>query len=291
MISQERSTQLKVGFFVAIGLAVIAAMVVYFGRFGDSIRGYYQIRVEYPNASGIFKGYSVLLAGAKIGMVETSPEILPDMNGVFMYLKIYDNVKIPSKSTFSIGSSGLLGDRFIQIDLDKDSKGSPPIQPGAVIQGKGEAGGLTEIAEKAPAILAEIKQAVANINTITERLKDGVFQEKSMGDLNSTIANLKETSASFAETSKKLDGIVLKAGSAIDTGEKTMVSAKEAADELKKTIVEVRGIIQQTKQGRGALGALLVDKEMADNLKALVANMRRNGILFYKDRAQDAGGR
>ena len=61
--------------------------------------------------------------------------------------------------------------------------------------------------------------------------------------------------------------------------------AKAAADEVKKAVTDVRGIIQQTKQGRGTLGALLVDREMAENLKALVANMRRNGILFYKDRA------
>ncbi len=51
----ERGSQLKVGIFMAIGLAAIAAMVVYFGRFGDSVRGYYQIRVEYPNASGILQ--------------------------------------------------------------------------------------------------------------------------------------------------------------------------------------------------------------------------------------------
>jgi hypothetical protein len=30
---------------------------------------------------------------------------------------------------------------------------------------------------------------------------------------------------------------------------------------------------------------LLSDREMAENLKALVANLRRNGILWYKDRA------
>ena len=63
---------------MAIGLLAIALMVVYFGRFGESIRGYYRIRVEYPNASGIYKGASVLLAGAKIGSVENDPVILPD---------------------------------------------------------------------------------------------------------------------------------------------------------------------------------------------------------------------
>ena len=97
---------------------------------------------------------------------------------------------------------------------------------------------------------------------------------------------MKETSSSFAEASKKIDGVVKKAEGAIETGQQTFVSAKSAADELKKTILDIRSVVQQAKQGRGALGALLSDREMAENLKALVVNLRRNGILWYKDRAQ-----
>jgi phospholipid/cholesterol/gamma-HCH transport system substrate-binding protein len=287
MISQEKATQLRVGIFMAIGLAAVALMVVYFGRFGDGLKQYYTLRVEYPNASGIFKGASVLLAGAKIGMVENAPVILPDMNGVYLTLKIYKDVEIPSKSVFSIGSSGLLGDRFIQIDLDKDAKQSPPIAPGSVIQGKGESGGFAEITESAPEILAEIKKAVENINAVAQKLNSDVFKEDTLKNLSVTMTNLRETSASFAEASKKIDGVVKKAEGTIDAGEQTMVSAKAAADELKKALVDIRGLVAQAKQGRGVLGVLLSDREVAENLKALVTNMRRSGILFYKDRAAE----
>jgi ABC-type transporter Mla subunit MlaD len=129
MTAKERASQLRVGIFMALGLLAIGLMVVYFGRFGDSIHGNYTIRVEYPNASGIYKGASVLLAGAKIGSVENSPVILPDMEGVYVNLKIYEEVKIPSAAEFTIGSSGLLGDRFVQIVLGPDAKSSPPIEP------------------------------------------------------------------------------------------------------------------------------------------------------------------
>ena len=124
MTVQEYTTQLRVGIFMGIGLLAIALMVVYLGRFGESIRDYYQIRVEYPNASGIYKGASVLLAGARVGSVESDPVILPDLDGVYVNLKIYKELQIPSASRFTIGSSGLLGDRFVQIALDKDAKSS-----------------------------------------------------------------------------------------------------------------------------------------------------------------------
>jgi phospholipid/cholesterol/gamma-HCH transport system substrate-binding protein len=288
MRGQEHLTQLRVGIFMAIGLIAIALMVVYFGRFGESIHGNYRIRVEYPNASGIYKGASVLLAGAKVGSVENNPVILPDMDGVYVNLKINEEVKIPSAAQFTIGSSGLLGDRFVQINLDKDAKSSPPLEAEAVVKGKGESG-IGDVTERAAVLLSDIQEAVGNINKIAQKLNTDVFKEATIANLNATLSNLKETSSSFAETSKKFDGVVKKAEGAIETGQQTFVSAKGAADELKKSIIDIRfdirSVVRQAKQGRGALGVLLSDREMAENLKALVANLRRNGILWYKDRA------
>ena len=290
MTGEEKLTQLRVGIFVAIGLLAIGLMVVYFGRFGDAVRSYYQVQVEYPNASGIYRGAAVLLAGAKVGMVETAPVILPDMNGVSVGLKIYEDVEIPSKAEFSIGSSGLLGDKFIQIDLPKGAKDSPAITPGTVIKGKGSSG-MEDMMEKSGEIIASVKLvmddvqvAVKNINGIAEKLNTNVFKESSISDLNATMANLRQTSESFASASKKIDGVMEQASSAIKTGEQTMNSTKDAADELKKAISEIRTLIQRTKNGQGALGVLLADKETADNIRALVANLRKNGILWYKDR-------
>lgn len=282
-MTKEAATQLRVGIFMAIGLTAIAMMVVYFGRFGDGIRKYYQIRVEYPNASGLLKGASVLLAGAKVGSVETSPTILPNMDGVYVMLKIYDEVKIPSASEFTVGSSGLLGDRFVVINLKKDAKDSPPIEPDAVIQGRSESGGLGDIAEKAGEVMGDVREAVQNINKIAEKLNTEVFRESSMKDLNETMANLKATSAAFAESSQKIDAIMDEAKVAVTTGQETLESAKSAADEFKKTMTDVRGLVGQVRSGRGPLGTLLTDREMADNLKALVANLKRHGILWYKD--------
>ncbi len=294
MTSQEKTTQLRVGIFLAIGLGAVAAMVVYFGRFGDAVKKYYPIRVEYPNASGIYRGASVLLAGAKIGAVENSPVILPEMDGVSVDLRIYEEVKIPGKAEFTIGSSGLLGDRFIQIVLGKGAKDSPPIKPGDVIKGKGEAG-IGDITEKAGEVMVEVKEAlggiketVSNINVLALKLNSEVLKNSTVADFNTTVSNLKATSQAFAEASKRIDGLVNKAETTITTGQGTMQSAKEAADEFKKAMIEVNALVRQARQGRGMLGALLADKEMADNLRTLVENLRKRGILWYKDSAPES---
>jgi phospholipid/cholesterol/gamma-HCH transport system substrate-binding protein len=301
MTSKERASQLRVGIFMAIGLLAIGLMVVYFGRFGESIHGSYTIRVEYPNASGIYKGASVLLAGAKIGSVENNPVILPDMNGVYIDLRIYEEVKIPTAAEFTIGSSGLLGDRFVQIVLGKDAKAAPPIAPDAVIQGKSEAG-MGDVFDQAASLLTDVQTAVGNINKVAEKLNTEVLKDTTISNLSTTLANLKEASAAVSEASKKIDGVVKKAGDAIDSGQKTFASANEtftsanqtlttakgAADDLKKAIGDLRTLLQQARQGKGALAALISDREMAENLRALVANLRRSGILWYKDRPPPA---
>jgi phospholipid/cholesterol/gamma-HCH transport system substrate-binding protein len=286
MEHKDKLTQLRVGIFIAIGLAAVATMVVYFGRFGDGLRKYYELRVEYSNASGLLKGASVLLAGAKVGVVNSPPVILPNMDGVYVMLKIYDDVQIPSASEFAIGSSGLLGDRFVQINLKKDAKQSDPIKPGATIRGKSESGGFGELAEGAGDVMTEVKAAVQNINRVAQKLDSEILNDQTVEDLKKTMANLQQTSASFAEASGKIDAVIADAKKAMVSGDETLVAAKSAAEEFRKAMTDVRALLGQAKQGRGVLGALLSDREMADNLKALVANMKSHGILWYRDAAK-----
>ena len=65
-----------------LGLLCIGSLVIYFGRFGESVKKFYILTVEYHNASGLLNGADVMLAGAKIGEVATPPTVLPSMRGV-----------------------------------------------------------------------------------------------------------------------------------------------------------------------------------------------------------------
>ena len=69
MEQQDRGLELKVGIFVAVGLAILAALVVQFGRLGEGFKTYYDLTVHFADASGLLKGSDVLMGGAKIGRV------------------------------------------------------------------------------------------------------------------------------------------------------------------------------------------------------------------------------
>ena len=118
MYNRDPRTETKVGLFVLFGLAVVAVTVVYFGRLGQGLQKFYDLEVDFPNASGLLAGSDVRLGGARIGYVAKPPRVLPAMQGVAVELKINEEVSLPAMSKFIIGSSGLLGNRFIDVIVD-----------------------------------------------------------------------------------------------------------------------------------------------------------------------------
>src|SRR5438034_935608 len=178
MNRHERGLEFKVGIFVFVGLAMLGALLVQFGRLGEGFKAYYPLTVRFTNASGLLKGSDVLLAGARIGSVAGGPRLVREGGGVAVPLKIYDYVKIPLGSKFTVGSTGLLGDRFVTV--------TPP------------------------------------------------------------------------------------------QGPPTGYVAKNA-------FVDTRKVIRTATQGKGLVATLLNNQELANDLHALISNLRAHGVLFYRD--------
>src|SRR6266498_3324542 len=68
MNRHERGLEFKVGAFVFVGLAMLGALIVQFGRLGEGFKTYYGLTVRFSDASGLLKGSDVLLAEARVWM-------------------------------------------------------------------------------------------------------------------------------------------------------------------------------------------------------------------------------
>jgi phospholipid/cholesterol/gamma-HCH transport system substrate-binding protein len=278
MNRHERGLEFKVGIFVFVGLVILAALVVEFGRLGEGFKSYYPITVRFTDASGLLKGSDVLLAGAKIGHVAGGPHLVREGQGVAVPLRIYDYVKIPKGSKFAVGSSGLLGDRFVEVTM-------PPGQPktflshGAFVGGTRETG-IGDLTKKGGALVSDLRGTVQKLDTTVDRLNQDVLSSANTENLKSSMAHLNQATGALAESSKKLNSVIEKADS-------TMDSAKKAADDLQGAISEAHKAIAAATQGQGAVAALLTDRRLADNLKALISNLRAHGVLFYRDTASE----
>lgn len=248
MDSSNLSTQLRAGIFFLIGLFCIGSLVVYFGRFSQWTQNHYTITVEYENASGLLKGADVLLAGARIGEVEKAPVLLPTMRGVAVKLSIDNQVKIPKQSLFAIGSSGLLGDRFVTLSINEGADISDVLPANAVVHGERESN-LADLEEQIGEILPKVSDAVANIAAITDGLKSNIFNKKGLNDLQESMANIHKTTDTFVSSSKQFEEVIDQASLFLNKGNKTMTSAEGATEDL----------------------------------KLFLKNLRRHGIIFYRD--------
>jgi ABC-type transport system involved in resistance to organic solvents, periplasmic component len=276
MNRHERGLEFKVGAFVFVGLAMLGALVVQFGRLGEGFRTYYPLTVRFTDASGLLKGSDVLLAGAKIGKVSGGPRMVREGQGVDVPLQIYEHIKVPEGSKFTVGSSGLLGDRFVNVAM-------PPGQPKAFlapnthISGARETG-IDDLTREGGALVNDLRGTVQKIDTTVERLNQDTLSSTNMENLKSSMEHLNEATGALAESSKKLDGVIEQADS-------TMSSAKKAADSLQTAIADARKVLNSATKGKGLVAALLNDQQLANDLHALVTNLRAHGVLFYRDSA------
>ena len=276
MNRHERGLEFKVGIFVFVGLAMVGALLVQFGRLGEGFKTYYPLTVRFTNASGLLKGSDVLLAGARIGKVAGGPRLVREGAAVAVPLKIYDYVKVPEGTKFSVGSSGLLGDRFVVVT---PPPGQPKayLPPNAYIDGTRETG-IDDLTKEGGALVGDLRGTVQKIDTTVDRLNQDTLSQQNMENLKASMEHLNQATGALAESSKKLDGVIVQADS-------TMASAKKAADNLQNAIADTRKVIQSATQGKGLVATLLNDQQLANDLHALITNLRAHGVLFYRDSA------
>jgi phospholipid/cholesterol/gamma-HCH transport system substrate-binding protein len=283
MAERGKGLEFKVGVFVFVGLAVLAALVVQFGRVGEGMKSYYALTVQFPDAGGLLKSSDVLMSGAKIGRVAGGPRLAPNGEGVLVPLRIYDYVKIPAGSKFTVGSSGLLGDRFVAV-ARPSGKPMEFLHANAEIAGTRETG-MDDLTREGGFLVKDLRDAVQNINGTVTRLNEQALSPTNMDNLKASIDHLSQTTGALAESSKKLDGVIEKADA-------TMASSKKAADDVqvliadaRKTIQSATEVMRQATNGDGLLATVLTNKELSKDLQALVSNLRSHGVLFYRDSA------
>ncbi len=308
MSENSRGVDIRVGLFVALGLAVIAVMAVQFGRLGQGLENFYDITVELPDAGGVLKGSDVLLSGARIGSVTQKPVLGANIRMVRVVLSLREDVRLPRGTRFTVESSGLLGDRFIQTSLPGNfdaAKFDPEdpaqrLQPGDVVEGAQRSGGIGGLTAKGEQAVGDLREGLAKIQELTERLNTELLSQENLDNLSATFANLKTTSENFSTISKDLSGVVEKidrvtasAQGAVQTANRTLTTADQAAEDLRGAIGDARLVLQRAQtlvadaqQGPGLVNALVNDRELAENLRALVTNLRQHGILFYRDSAR-----
>ena len=111
-----------------------------------------------------------------------------------------------------------------------------------------------------------------------ERLNHEALSPANMQNFKASMEHLSAATNSLAQSSQKLDGVIDKADGA-------MGSIKKDAEDLQGAIADARKVFQSATQGKGLLPTLLSNQDLANDLRALITNLRAHGVLFYRDSA------
>lgn len=163
--------------------------------------------------------------------------------------------------------------------------------------------------------LNEYRGVAEKLNVSLERLNTTLLDESKLEEVSVTIANVKEASQSFRELSDSLHPLADDARLTMAEFRKVAKTTNETVTDASTVIADTKGIItnldtrmeqlgpaleelpktlatysrvgqsleQSLNSKDGLLTTLTKDKEVTDDTKTFVKNLRTNGILGYKD--------
>ena len=203
-MNPNRKTELLVGLFLLVGLAMVGAIILQFGRVNELFRDSYTLTLAFPNAPGIKKGSPVYLGGSRIGKVKDKPLLEPDSSGVTLQIEVFGDKRIPKNSTFLVGTNGLMGDALIDIKIHQKEDGSPitdfyAFDHEAIIEGarEGGLGGLQDsaasAAKKVDVALDDVKLALTDVRAAMKKINEGALSDQVIKDFKESMEHLNKT--------------------------------------------------------------------------------------------------
>lgn len=319
MAESNQRTQLVAGIFVLCGLVLLGGLIMEFGPLKHRMRKPYTIHAVFADAQNLIVGSPVRRAGAIIGKLSTPAELVEGLKGVKVSLEIYPEYQIPENSHFKITTIGLMGDCAVDVVPPRPDKLTGKYVPeGATVDGEGGTDLTTaaaKITDEATEVMKDIRNGIAELNKTISRINSGVLSEtnlnhvsESLAKVNTTLekietkvlseensaairdslALLKLTMQNASSASIKADRAMTKIDTAMDLLGPGMKGFAGATDALRDASDALEALLREARSGKGVLYALLNNSELRDNVVRFVANIRRHGLLFYKDKAPAA---
>ena len=260
------STEFKVGLFVMSGLVLMVGGYLwsYDGVRADEPQ--YHVRLKVKSADGLFAGTPVKLAGVPIGAVSRI-----DLEGdrAVLTLTMRKRYELPTDTVGELKSSGLLGDRFVQV-----LPGTEPstLQEGGVMEYGQQPGDFDIITKQVEDITGDVSEITKVLRRLAENDENSQHVESSLANvdaLTDTVRliaqeNRRDIDAitdSIRRLSESLEGYVDETGKDVD---EELEKLKDATDTLQRSLDDVESITGKVDSGQGTIGALINERETID---------------------------
>jgi phospholipid/cholesterol/gamma-HCH transport system substrate-binding protein len=114
-VSRSPGRDLLVGLFVLLGLAALAYLSLAVGGLSRQGRGGFVLTADFDELGGLKTRAPVVISGVKVGQVRSIA--LGDDYRARVTLDLDPRLRLPKDTSASIVTAGLLGDRYISLQL------------------------------------------------------------------------------------------------------------------------------------------------------------------------------
>lgn len=262
------SNEAKVGLMVTISFTIFIVMIGFLTKLNVSQSGY-KLRVYYSFLSDLRVGAPVKLAGGiKIGQVE---DIRQSGEKSEVILWIDNKYKMPKSSSFAIFTSGMIGEKYINVIVPALKTEEGNLRDGDVKYGIDPAS-FDQMMQTFQSVmqdknggelLAEIfknsSNFVANLDAIAGENRD---------DIRTTVETTRSTMLTVSGQLKLLmEQLNSVAGNLQTITTKNQEDINITLKNISQTTDNLNKIIYRLESGKGTMGKLLTDEEIYYNLK------------------------
>ncbi len=290
-MEKSKRLEIKVGLFVAVGLILLATLLLQFSKSTSIFQGNYELRLHAVNVGGIKPRAQVLLAGVQVGVV-SEIKLAADGRSVTIFLKIYKNFQIYHDARFTIEQAGILGDQYIAITPMANTE--PFLVDGADIP-CAEPFDLQEVARSASGFIQQLDTTAKKLDIAITEIQRVVLNQQTLTNFALTIANAhsvseeaiatvdglkqmvatNQTQVNFAISnvvafSQKLDHLGDSADALLaSNGAQIAVATHNLADSSET----LKSIMSDVQNGKGLAGTILQNQTLATNVQAIASNL------------------
>ncbi len=229
------STEAKVGAFLLIGAVCFATAVFLLGDYTFQRR--YPIYVDFSDVADLSKNSPVKLAGVEVGQVS---DIKLEGGVARVTASIRRGIPVYKDAQFEVGSTGVIGSKYLQIDQGHPDAGILPA--GAEVKGMSPL-----------SIEKQLTDALSGVKSLISEL------DAKGPDGRTLIGNLRDTVANVRDLTANLDDLVATDKPHLD---KAMARADDITAKMDTLLAQTNDVMASLNSNKGAVGALLHDPKV-----------------------------
>jgi len=240
MDTHSEKFKIRLGLFVAIGLALFVLAIFVIGKQKNMFNPVFSLKTTFYNVSGLQVGNNVRFSGINVGTVDKITIINDSTVMVYMIIRKEVNQFIKADSEVAIGSEGLIGDRLVTIT--QGSNESPvatdgmllssmePVETDAIMES------LLITAGNAEIITDQLAEIMINVNSGKGTLGQ-LIQDTTMADaFKKTLDNLESSTQGLDENMEAAKHNILLRGYFNKKAKAAEKKKKEAEEKRQKQI-------------------------------------------------------